>query len=161
MPSQRPFMSRPMKVEDNWIDYNGHMNMAYYNVLFDRCADQVFDELGIGEDYAKTRKLTIYTAEIHVCYIRELHRGDEVRCSAQIIDHDQKRLHVYQELIHSDGWLSATAEAMSLHVDMSGPQVAGFPEDVAKNIDRMVEDHTALPRPERIGRTIGIVRKAG
>lgn len=160
MSSSAPFISSPMQVEKDWIDYNGHMNMAYYNVLFDRCADQVFDHLGIGAEYARTRNLTIYTAEIHVCYVRELHLGDEVRCSLQLIDHDDKRLHVYQELVHADGWVSATAEALSLHVDMSGPNVAAFPADVAGNIEQMASDHQPLPQPERVGRTIGIRRRA-
>lgn len=161
MSASAPFLSTPMPVEKDWIDYNGHMNMAYYNVLFDRCADQAFDSLGIGADYARSRGLTIYTAEIHVCYVRELHLGDEVRCSFHLIDHDEKRLHVYQELSHVDGWLSATCEALSLHVDMGGPRVAAFPDNIAANIDAMAASHASLPRPERIGRTIGIRRKAG
>lgn len=161
MPASEPFLSDPMTVEEDWIDYNGHMNMAYYNVLFDRCADQAFDRLGIGANYARDRSLTIYTAEIHVCYVRELHKADQVRCSLQIVDHDEKRLHMYQELIHADGWLSATSEALSLHIDMSGPRVAAFPDDIAANVERMAADHARLPSPERVGRTIGIKRKAG
>ncbi len=160
MPPVSPFISEPMQVENDWIDYNGHMNMAYYNVMFDRCADQIFDQIGIGASYAKTRNLTIYTAEIHVCYVRELHLGDEVLCSLQMIDHDDKRLHVYQELLHADGWLSATCEALSLHVDMTGPKVAPFPPDVTENIERLAADHQKLPVPERVGRKIGIKHKA-
>ena len=159
MSSAAPFMSTPMSVEEGWIDYNGHMNMAYYNVLFDRCADQIFDHLGIGAAYAKERNLTIYTAEIHVCYVQELHLGDEVRCSLQVIDHDDKRLHVYQELLHADGWLSATCEALSLHVDMSGPKVAPFPADIMPNVERLANTHAGLATPDRAGRKIGIRRK--
>ena len=73
-----PFVSRVMEVEKDWIDYNGHMNMAYYNVLFDRCSDEAFEAMGLGPDYARDRKLTIYTAEVHVCYVRELHLADKV-----------------------------------------------------------------------------------
>ena len=158
MPTDAPFISPPMRVEKSWIDYNGHMNMAYYNVLFDRCADQVFDMLGIGAEYARARRHTIYTAEVHVCYVRELHLGDAVRCSLHLIDRDEKRLHFFQELSHIDGWVSATCEALSLHVDMSGPKVAAFPDDVAAGILRMAEEHARLERPGRAGRTIGIRR---
>ena len=148
-----------MAVEKDWIDYNGHMNMAYYNVLFDRCADQAFEIFGIGPSYAKQRALTIYTAEIHVCYVRELHLGDEVRCGFHLIDHDEKRIHIYQELVHADGWLSATAEVLSLHIDMSGPKVAPFPDDVMARVKAMHADHAVLPAPQRKGRSIGIKRK--
>ena len=43
-----PFVSSVMRVEQSWIDYNGHLNMAYYNVLFDRCVDEAYELLGIG-----------------------------------------------------------------------------------------------------------------
>ena len=81
-----------MDIEKDWIDYNGHLNMAYYNVLFDRCSDEAFEMMGMGPDYAKQRRLTIYTAEVHVCYVQELHLGDKVTVTFQLLDHDDKRL---------------------------------------------------------------------
>lgn len=154
-----PFVSRVMEVEKDWIDYNGHMNMAYYNVLFDRCSDEALDLLGMGASYVQDRKLTIYTAEIHVCYVQELHLGDKVTATFHLLDHDEKRFRVYQELHHVDGWLSATSETLSLHVDMNGPKVAPFPQDIMAALDRMRAAHAALPMPERAGRSIGIRRK--
>lgn len=159
MPFQVPFVSKPMAVEPQWTDYNGHMNMAYYNVLFDRCLDQAFDVIGIGADYVKKRRLTIYTAEVHVCYVRELHENEMVTVSLQLLDHDDKRLHTYQEIRHEDGWLAATSETLALHIDMSGPKVASFPHDVRARLEEMAKAHADLPEPERAGRKIGIVRK--
>ena len=159
MTDPAPFMSSIMTVLPEWIDYNGHMNMAYYNVLFDRCADEAYERLGFGPDYAKSRGLTTYTAEFHLCYVRELHEGDAVRVSFQLVDHDAKRFHTYQEIHHTDGWLAATGEALGLHIDMSGPKVAPFPDDVAARVRAMHAAHAALPRPERAGRSIGIARR--
>jgi acyl-CoA thioester hydrolase len=159
MSTSAPFVSRVMDIEKDWIDYNGHLNMAYYNVLFDRCSDDAFEAMGLGPGYAKERKLTIYTAEVHVCYVRELHLGDKVTVTFQLLDHDDKRLRSYQEIHHVDGWLSATSEALSLHVDMTGPKVAPFPADIVTRIDAMHTAHAALPVPERAGRAIGIKRK--
>jgi acyl-CoA thioester hydrolase len=155
-----PFVSRAMAIEQAWIDYNGHLNMAYYNVLFDRCSDDAFEAMGLGPDYAKQRRLTIYTAEVHVCYLRELRLGDQVTVSFQLLDHDDKRLRAYQEIRHTEGWLSATSESLSLHVDMSGPKVAPFPADVAGKVEAMRAAHAAMPMPERAGRSIGIKRKS-
>ncbi len=73
-----PFVSSLMKVEPAWIDYNGHLNMAYYNVLFDRAVDEVFELLGCGADYVK-KGFSTFTAEVHVRYLRELKEGDPVR----------------------------------------------------------------------------------
>ncbi len=154
-----PFLSRPQTVEEGWIDYNGHLNMAYYNVLFDRSVDDAFEALGMGAHYVGTRRLTVYTAEAHVCYVRELHLGHTVRCDMRILDHDDKRLHIFQEMRHEDGWLAATSETLILHIDMSGPKVTPFPPDVLEKIEAMHAAHAALPRPERAGRSIGIRRK--
>ncbi|MEI5677997.1 thioesterase [Mesorhizobium sp. CGMCC 1.15528] len=155
-----PFVSRIMEVEKDWIDYNGHLNMAYYNVIFDRCSDEAFEIMGMGADYVRDRKLTIYTAEVHLCYVRELHLADKVKVTFQLIDHDDKRIRAYQEIHHVEGWLAATSETLSLHIDMSGPKVSAFPEDIMAKVDAMRAAHGGLPMPERAGRSIGIKRKA-
>jgi acyl-CoA thioester hydrolase len=155
-----PFVSRIMEIEKDWIDYNGHLNMAYYNVLFDRASDEAFEIMGLGPSYAKERQLTIYTAEVHVCYVQELHLGDTVTVTFHLLDHDQKRLRAYQEIRHTDGWLAATSESLSLHIDMSGPKVAPFPPDIEAKVKAMRAAHAGLPMPERAGRSIGIQRKA-
>ena len=153
-----PFVSSVMEIEPEWIDYNGHLNMAYYNVLFDRCADEAYEILGFGPDYA-TRGFTTYTAEFHLCYVRELHLGDRVRVSLQLVDHDASKFHTYQEIHHVDGWLAAAGEALGLHIDRSGPKVAPFPDDIAANVAAMKAAHDRLGRPERAGRSVGIRRK--
>ena len=154
-----PFVSSVMEVEKDWIDYNGHLNMAYYNVLFDRCSDEAFAQMGLGPEYAKERRLTSYTAEAHICYVQELHLGDKVRVGFQLLDHDEKRIHFFQELHHVDGWLAATSEALTLHVDMEGPRVVPFPSDVMEKVQAMRAAHKDLPRPDRAGRSVGIRRK--
>ena len=158
-PTAEPFRSSIMQIEPQWIDYNGHLNMAYYNVLFDRCSDEAFEIMGMGPDYARERKLTIYTAEVHVCYVQELHLSHRVTVTFQLLDHDEKRLRAYQEIRHVDGWLAATSETLSLHIDMTGPKVAPFPADIQAKVEAMRAAHVGLSMPERAGRSIGIKRK--
>jgi acyl-CoA thioester hydrolase len=159
MPTPAPFVSQVMEIHKDWIDYNGHLNMAYYNVLFDRCADEAFELMGFGPNYARERRLTTYTAEVHICYVRELHLDHKVTATLQILDHDEKRIRFFQELRHVDGWLAATSENLMLHVDMAGPKVAPFPADIMERVRAMANAHAALPVPERAGRAIGIRRK--
>ena len=103
-----PFVSSVMRVEPAWIDYNGHLNMAYYNVLFDRAVDEVFELLGCGLAYVKERRHSCYTVEVHVRYLRELHAEDPVRVTFQLLDYDSKRMHFFEQLFHAEeGWLSA------------------------------------------------------
>lgn len=151
-------ISKVMEVIPEWIDYNGHMNMAYYNVLFDRAADEFYPSLGLGEDYVKTQHHTTYTAEFHICYLRELHLGAKVRVHSWILDFDDKRFHTFQEIHHEDGWLAATGEALGLHIDMSGPRVAPMPEEIRENVARFARTHAPESWPERAGRSIAIKR---
>src|SRR5215211_6205392 len=83
-----PFVSSTMRVEPAWIDYNGHMNMAYYHVLFDRAVDEGFGVVGLGQDYLEGRNASYFAAEVHTLYRRELTLGDKARVTLQLIDFD-------------------------------------------------------------------------
>src|ERR1700721_1773964 len=133
-----PFASSVMQVEPAWIDYNGHLNMAYYNVLFDRAVDEAYELIGCGADYVTTRGCSTFTAEVHVRYLRELHAGDPVRVTFQLLGYDAKRVHYFEQLFHAEeGWVSATSENMSLHVDMDARRTAPFPDAVEKALAHM------------------------
>jgi len=159
MSQPAPFVAPPAEIEADWIDYNGHLNMAYYNVLFDRAADAAFETFGLTPDSARETGSSIFVAEAHVRYVQELHQGNRVTTSFHLIDFDEKRLHVYSELRHEDGWLSATSETLYLHIDSNGPKVAPMPQPMLDKVAQMHEAHTRLPRPESIGRPIGIKRR--
>ena len=149
-----------MRVEPQWIDYNGHLNMAYYNVLFDRAVDEAFEMLGVGLSYLKRSNHSTMTAEAHVCYLREIHEGTAVRVCFQLLDYDAKRLHYFEELVHAEeGWLSATSENMTLHIDMAAKKVAPWPDDVMERFAKMKDAHARLPIPDSVGRKIAMPAK--
>ncbi|WP_315736836.1 MULTISPECIES: thioesterase family protein [unclassified Bradyrhizobium] len=155
-----PFLSQVMQIEPQWIDYNGHLNMAYYNVMFDRAIDQIWAELGIGPAYMTERQGSTFTAECHVRYLREIHLGDPVVVAVWLIAADEKRLHTFEELRHAEeGWVSATSENMSVHIDMTKRKVAPFPPDIQANIARVLQAHATLPRPDGLGRAIGMPKR--
>ncbi len=155
-----PFLTTVMQIEPQWIDYNGHLNMAYYNVLFDRGIDEMWLELGIGPDYKKSRNGSTFTAEAHVRYLREVHLGDPVQVSVYLIEADDKRIHTFEELRHAtEGWLSATSENMTLHMDMNARKTAPFPPDIAARIRDVVAAHRTVTRPDGIGRRIAMPAK--
>jgi len=147
----------PRRVERAWIDYNGHMNMAYYNLVFDQALDTVFDTLGIGADYVRSREASVFTAEIHVHYLDELTLGDPLRITFQLLDWDDKRMHYFEEMYHAEkGYLAATSEQIGLHVDMQSRRATPFPRDIQSRLADLMTQHAALPCPERVGHVIGI-----
>ena len=155
-----PFVSSVMRVEPAWIDHNGHLNMAYYNMLFDRAVDEVLELLGCGEGYVKSRRQSWFTAEVHLRYLRELRADEPVRVTFQLLDYDAKRMHFFEQLFHAAaGWVSATSENMALHVDMGAGKTAAFPTDVATGLARMKAAHAKLPVPEAAGRRIAMSRR--
>jgi acyl-CoA thioester hydrolase len=152
-----PFVSSPMRVEKQWIDYNGHLNMAYYHVLFDRAVDEAYELIGIGHDYLKLHNHSTFTAEAHVRYLRELHEGDPVRVTFQLLGYDAKRVHYFEQLFHAtEGWVSATSENLILHIDMAAKKVAPFPDTIMRSLAVMKAAHERLPRPEAAGRRIAM-----
>ena len=156
-----PFMSTFLEIEEGWIDYNNHLNMGYYPVLFDRAGDQVYEEFGFGPDYVAGTNHTTFSAEFHVRYLREVKLGDKVRSSFWIVAYDEKRFHSFQELYHGDGWIAATGEGLTLHVNLDGPKVAPMPPDILSRIETMADAHARLPMPDGVGRRIGLHNKPG
>ena len=144
-------------VAPDWIDYNGHMNVAYYVLAFDRATDRIFDYLGIGEAYRRATHHSIFALEAHVTYERELRLGDEFEIATRLIDADRKRLHLFHAMTRAtDGELSATIEVMGLHVDMAGPRSAPLPDGAYAKVEALLAEHRLLPPPPQLGRKIGI-----
>jgi acyl-CoA thioester hydrolase len=98
---------------------------------------------------------------VHVRYLRELNAKDPVRVTFQLLDFDAKRMHYFEQLFHAtEGWVSATSENMSLHVDMQSKKTAAFPPEVAACLARMKAAHAKLPLPEAAGRRIAMPAQA-
>jgi acyl-CoA thioester hydrolase len=154
-----PFVSSAMRVEPQWMDYNGHLNVAYYSLLFDRAVDECYALLGIGKDYVETRNASLFAAEVHIGYRREVQVGDMVRVTLQLLDFDEKRLRYAMEMRHAyEGWLAATSEHLSLHVDMATRRASPFPDDILANLAVMKAAHSRLPMPDYAGRSISMRR---
>lgn len=148
-------------VRPEWIDYNGHLNMAYYHVLFDKALDHVFDQIGIGEAYVRTSQGSCFVMEVHVHYLQELSLGDPVDIRFQLLDHDNKRIHFIEQMFHGDqSYLAATSEQLTLHVSMETRRASHFPEHVQTRLANMLREHAPLPRPEQVGHSIGIRRSS-
>ncbi len=147
-------------VHPDWVDYNGHMNVAYYNVAFDHAVDQLFDLIDIGVDYAKRTDQSAFVVESHVNYIQEVVEGDPLSFTLQLLDWDQKRLHYFIRMYHGmDGHLVATSEQLSLHVDLASRRSSPLPAAVQGRLAAIMASHADLERPEQVGRTMGIRRQ--
>lgn len=147
------------RVLPEWIDYNGHMNVAYYQLAFDRAVDVLFDGFGLDAAYRAATGQSTFALEAHICYLREVKTGDPLRFTMQLLDFDAKRLHLFSSLQHAtDHFTAATYEVLSLHVSLEKRKAAVFPDVIQQQLGKVLDAHRPLPRPEQAGRIIGIRR---
>jgi acyl-CoA thioester hydrolase len=142
------------RVLPEWIDSNGHMNLAYYVVVFDHATDVLFDRIGLGTDYRRASGNTMFVAETHTLYEREMAEGEALRVRPVVLDADAKRLHFGHEMFHAaSGKRAAVQELMALHIDLSVRRTSPFPAD---RLDAIAAARSLAPRPDWAGRKIAM-----
>lgn len=159
MTTRVPLELHQETVQPDWIDYNGHMNVAYYVLAFDHATDAFLDHVGLGRAYAEGEGGSVFVLEAHVTYERELTEGDPLRIATRLLDADAKRLHLFHAMYHAkDGFLAATNELLLIHVDLQDRRSAPLPEKIRGHLAALVEADRTLPRPPKVGRVIGLRR---
>ena len=129
-------------IKEEWIDYNNHMNMAYYVLVFDDVWEIILKKFKMGEDSAKSTQMSTMVVETHTTYNSEVKLGDEVEINLTYFDHDKKRLHFKMEMIEkSSKKLSATLEMLSLYIDLTQRKVAEFEQEKIQIMDQFIADH--------------------
>ena len=127
------------KIIKEWTDYNEHMNMAYYDLIFDKAWEIILEKFKMGEHAAKTSKKSTMVVETHTTYNQEVKQGEEVDIILTYFDHDKKRLHFKLEMYEkTKKTLSATIEMLSLYIDLSKRKVAEFEEEKVKIMDEFI-----------------------
>lgn len=155
-----PLSFTQQTVAPEWVDFNGHMNVAYYVVAFDRCVDDMYNRLGVGPAQMAETACSVFTLEAHINYLREVVEDDPLRVEGRLMDYDDKRVHTYFEMFHgADGHIVAATEQIGLHVDMQVRKPAPFSDEIMKGLEAMDAAHRGLPDPRYAGRVIGIPRK--
>lgn len=157
-----PLVLHRETVRLDWIDYNGHMNVAYYVMAFDHATDGLFDVLGIGAEYCRRENRSVFAVEQHITYKRELKAGERLVVSSQLLGFDDKRLQFFQRMAsEGGGYLAATMESLGLHVDMAARRAAPFPSAAGQALARLKAEHADIARPKEAGRAIPQVGSPG
>ncbi|MBR46536.1 MAG: thioesterase-like protein [Rhodospirillaceae bacterium] len=149
-------------VRPEWIDYNGHMNVAFYLMAADYAMDAFADRIGLGKSYMEATNRSTFALDTRIIYARELIEGAPIRVTAQLIAFDAKRIHVCLELSHGEeGWVSALSEWVLVHVDLGARRSAPMPEETLATLGEIMAAHESLPRHEALERPFGLVRSGG
>ncbi|MFC7391795.1 thioesterase family protein [Scopulibacillus cellulosilyticus] len=156
------FTEKPLledRVRPEWVDYNGHMNDAEYARVFSMAVDRLMEEIGITADFRNQHQYSIYTLETHLCYLAEARVGQPLQVTVQLLDYDEKRLHVFFVMENGNGDRLATSEQMLMGIDMQKGRPAAFPSAIEANVKALGIRDQAKPKPAEAGRQIGIRKK--
>jgi acyl-CoA thioester hydrolase len=152
-----PYLNETQSVLAEWIDLNGHMNIAYYLMVFDRAFEEAYEQMGLTMEALEKTGSSTFVAEMHITYQRELMQGDPLRVATQLIGFDAKRMHWIQSMYHrKENFLAATAEWLILHVDLRQRRVATMPGHLQSELNAILAAHKTLPRPAETGRRIDL-----
>lgn len=160
-----PDLSAPLdrhraRVLPEWIDYNGHMNVAFYLYAFDQATETFCSELGCDAAYVRGGRGMVFTLETHLTYDREVKLGDPLRITTQILDWDAKRVHFFHCMYHAEaGFLASTNDQIMLNVGFDSRRSEPWPDDIQARLQAMGEAHRKLPWPEKAGRRVTLKRQ--
>ena len=141
------------RVLPEWIDLNGHMNVAYYALAFDLAIDTLWGNFGITADHIEQANSSTFAAELHITYRRELTRDEPYVVTAQVLAFSGKGVHQFQRMYHAeDHYLAATAEWINLHIDLEKRRVAPWPDSILERIRAYTVAQGDITKPAEAGR---------
>jgi acyl-CoA thioester hydrolase len=151
-------LHRPTVIQD-WVDYNGHMSESCFLLVFGDSSDAFFRLIGIDEAYRDLGGHSFYTVQTMIHNIREAALGDPLHLTLQLLDADDRRLHLFHAMHHAQsGELLSTGEQLLTHVDMVRGRSSPMPNELHGKVHAIRAAHASLPRPAQAGATIGIRR---
>ena len=154
---QSPFVTNLKKVLPEWIDYNGHMNVAYYTLAFDDALDDFLDKIGIGEDYVTEFQNGPYALQANYHYFDELMVNEEFRVRIFLVGITEKCFHAAMEMFNENsGVVSAVCEQITMNVDLTLRKSNKYPDWVREKFDLMIKSQKGKPLPSQIGKSLAL-----
>ena len=142
-----------------WIDYNGHLNDAYYLVIFTKATDRLQDYLGLTLEHIKSTGETLFTVESHLAYIQEIGLGETVTITTQVLETDNKRIRIFHRMFNDDNELLATVEMLFLCYNLLAKKVTNFSDMMMQSLAKIEADQVQAPWPDSAGKGIALKRK--
>ncbi len=154
---EAPFDRHRETVRPEWIDYNGHMNVAFYVLAFDHATDRFADHVGLDAAYRAAADASFFVVDMNVSYRREVHEGAPLAIATQLLDYDAKRMRFFHTMRHAEeGFVAATNEIVTVHVDMAARRSAPMPDPVMHRLAAVHAAHVRLPAPDEAGRVLAL-----
>ena len=144
-------------IKPEWVDYNGHLNDAYYALVFSLAGEALYEALGLGEQWRQQQRRTIFTLDARTRYLREVHLGAQLSIKAHLLAADSRRMHFLLYMYAEDGKvLRATSEQVVMCIDPAITRAAAFDADGQQRISDLLNQHQHAAKPATVGRPLGL-----
>ena len=158
--TRAPLDTHRSTVLPEWVDWNGHMNVAFYVTAFDQASGAFMRNMGLGRPYVDNKLGMTFVLEMHITYDRELREGAPMRFVTQLLDCDAKRVHLFHEMYHAEqGFLAATNETIVMNIDYGTRKSGPFPAQAAERLAQVWAEHQKMPKHPKAGRLMGLKKK--
>ena len=158
--TRAPLDTHRSTVVPEWVDWNGHMNVAFYVTAFDQASGAFMRNMGLGRRYVDGKLGLTFVLETHVTSDREVREGAPLRFATQLLARDTKKVHLFHEMFHAEeGYLASTNETIVMNINYETRRSGPWPVPVAERLDAIWETHKALPKPAKAGRVMGLARR--
>ena len=155
--TRAPLDTHRSTVLPEWVDWNGHMNVAFYVTAFDQASGAFMRNMGLGRPYVDGKLGMTFVLETHVTYDREMREGAPMRFTTQLLARDAKRVHLFHAMHHAtEGWLAATNELVLMHIDLDVRRSCPMPLPAFEALAETNRAQATLPMPPQAGRVIGL-----
>jgi acyl-CoA thioester hydrolase len=106
------------KVKEDWIDYNGHMNMAYYVQCFEESSDFLLEHMDLGYRYAIEEQKGVFVIKCEINYRKEINLHENFIISLEELVCKGKKLIVGLKMVNENNEMIADYKILNLNVDL-------------------------------------------
>ena len=114
------------KVKEDWIDYNGHMNMAYYVQCFEESSDFLLEHMDLGYRYAIEEQKGVFVIKCEINYRKEINLYENFIISLEDLMCKGKKLIVGLKMLNENNETIADYKILNLNVDLETKKSSTF-----------------------------------
>ena len=153
-----PIILPEQKVLKEWLDYNGHMNVAYYTLAFDKSLDIFLeDSLGIGETHAYENNQGPFVVQAHYHYLNEMKLNEKFNIRLYVVDCDKSKMHLCLEIYSLfQKKVIAVVEQVLINVNLKLRKSEPYPKWAFERLLRLKNTHKNASLPPAFGKSIGL-----
>ena len=157
-PYSTPIILPEQEVLNEWLDYNGHMNVAYYTLAFDKSLDIFLEDLlGIGESHAYENNQGPFVVQAHYHYLNEMRLNEKFHVRLFVVDCDKNKMHLCMEIYSLfQEKVIAVVEQVLINVNLKLRKSEPYPPWAFEKLIKLKNTHKNASLPSAFGKSIGL-----